>query len=152
MLEPIKDWIDRVIIRRPELKGMSVCPFAKKALKENTIFIFPFKNITDISIKINEIENFEIIIFYDENKTLSNNNLIEFANELNKNNTNLIFLKDHPDDPGYINGICTGNMHYPMILVQPKDSLLKARDILSKTMYYSFWTEEYKKQILDNNN
>jgi hypothetical protein len=41
----------------------------------------------------------------------------------------------------------TGNGEYPVILVQPKNKLLEARSSLEKTNYYSYWSEEYKKEI-----
>ena len=45
-------------------------------------------------------------------------------------------MKDHPDDPGFINGINTSNQVYPVILAQPKSSLNDAREALKRTKYY----------------
>ena len=60
-----------------------------------------------------------------------------------------IFLDDHKDDPSYINGIQSNYGIDNLILVQKKDKLLTARKNLKKTDYYTYWSEEFYKKIVE---
>jgi hypothetical protein len=147
--ENLKKWIDRVSIKRSELGGLSICPFAKKGVENKTVF---YANIFNDprAFMLNFIEivnNFELIIFYNEDKTLTDDHLKCIIKDLQNVRPDMIFLKDHPDTPGYINGINTGNCVYPIILVQPRDKLIETREKLKKTKYYDYWDEDYLKEI-----
>ena len=154
MEENLKKWAERVIQRRPELGGMSICPFAKKGLKENKIHFFkiyasipPQTWIMGFLTKLNELDDFDLAIFYDVEKVLTNDDLYRIIKDVQPCWPDIVLLKDHPDDPGFINGIYTGNGAYPIILAQPKSKLLESREILKKTKYYDYWSEEYKNEI-----
>ena len=149
MEKSLKEWYERIIIKRPELGGMPICPFAKKGVRENKVLCYPLKDdiLKFVIGTIECVKGFELIIFYDENKQLTNDELVCIIEDLQKIKSEFIFLKDHPDFPGNINGVNTGNGVYPCILVQPRDSLEKAREELKKTKYYDYWSEEYKKEI-----
>lgn len=149
MEENLKKWIDSVTLKRPELGGMPICPFAKKGVESKKVF---YANIykDPRAFMLNFIEivgDFELIIFYNEDKTLTENDLKCIMKDLQNVRPDMIFLKDHPDTPGYINGINTGNSVYPIILVQPRDKLIEAREKLKKTKYYDYWDEDYLKEI-----
>lgn len=150
MEKSLDEWINRISENRPELGGMAVCPFAKKYKTQYVpgaeIGCLPYGYIVEYMNKNGHKEH-EITVFINKLKNLSNEECIGLANKLNEKFPNYIFLKDHPDDPGFINGINTGNQKYPIILAQPKKSLKDARESLKKTKYYDYWTEEYKKEI-----
>jgi hypothetical protein len=150
MEEDLKSWIHRISENRPELGGMAVCPFAKKYKTQyvpgSEIGHLPYGYIVEYMNKNGHKEH-EITVFINKLKNLSNEECIDLVNRLNEKFPNYIFLKDHPDDPGFINGINTGNQKYPIILAQPKSSLIEAREALKKTKYYDYWTEEYKNEI-----
>ena len=59
-------------------------------------------------------------------------------------------MLDHPEDPGFIEDINTGNGKYIIYLIQNKNSLLAARKILLKTDYYDKWSAEYYERIVIN--
>lgn len=153
MEENLKKWAERVTQRRPELGGMAICPFAKKSLKENKILFFKVEGskfpLIEISVILKLIKNddFELAIFYDTEKLLTDDNLKSIIRILQPDFQDLILLKDHPSEPGFIRGIYTGNGVYPIILAQPKSKLLESREILKKTKYYDYWSEEYLKEI-----
>lgn len=149
MEEDLKKWIDRVSIKQPELGGLPVCPFAKKGVENRKVsYANIYKDPRAFMLNFIEIVNdFELIIFYNEDKTLTDDELKCIIKDLQVVRPDMIFLKDHPDTPGHINGINTGNGVYPIILVQPRDKLEEAREKLKKTKYYDYWDEDYLKEI-----
>lgn len=149
MEENLRKWIDKVIKKRPEIGGMAICPFAKKGVEEKKVYFYSMTgDPKDFILKcVDNVMHFELIAFYDETKTLTDDGLKCIIEDLQKIRHHMIFLKDHPDSPGYIKGLYTGNGEYPVILVQPRDKLESAREKLKKTNYYDFWSEEYKKEI-----
>jgi hypothetical protein len=145
-------WIDRISSKRSELGGFAICPFAKKALEDNNVYFYyidgdPVQQITTYINCINPNMKYEVILFYDIEKKLSDNDCIDAINKLNSKYSNIIFLKDHPNNPGFIGRVNTGNGEYPVIIAQPKEKLLEYREALKKTNYYDVWDEEYLKEI-----
>ena len=149
MEKDLKEWIDRLSTFHSELDGFNICPFARKAQENDGILIgyIGYESIDYISRFIESSSDYEIILFYNLEKNLTDSDLIDIITSLQKNYPSLIFLKDHPDNPGMINGVETGNKKYPIILAQPKDGLIKARNKLKKSKYYDKWTDEYKNEI-----
>ena len=151
MEKSIIDWVKRISKKRNELGGFAICPFAKKAIKEKKIYwsFIGYEPIAYIS-RYMEMMNvdYDVVLFYNLKKNLTNEDCLDLVTKLNKKFPNLVFLKDHPDDPGFINGVSTSNEEYPIILAQPKEKLQDARTALQKTKYYDNWSEEYKKEIL----
>lgn len=150
IINDILSWVKKLSQKHEELDGFSICPYAKTALETNKVF---FSYISDeaeefIQRYIESLDKkFSVLIFFNVRQNLTDEMLLEIINNLNKILPDFVFLKDHPDNPGFIQGHNTGNGKYPTILVQPKKELLDARDSLKKTKYYDSWTEEYKKEI-----
>ena len=149
MEENLKKWIDSVSETRNELNGFSICPCAKKASEEHGIFWSYIEDHPEAFMLryLQILPVFDLVVFIDKTKTLTNDELLCIMDNLQKVMPELIFLKDHPDYPGYINGVNTSNGVYPIILAQPRDKLLQARERLKKTKYYDNWSEEYKNEI-----
>lgn len=149
MEKSLIDWVHRISEKRDELGGFSVCPFAKKAFEDKKVFLsYMSNNPEDEILKyIDSTPEFELIAFFNIGKTLLDDDLLKIISSLQNKRPDLIFLKDHPDNPGFINGVETGNKEYPAILVQPRDKLEEAREKLKKTKYYDVWDEEYKQEI-----
>ena len=155
MEKDIIGWVKRISKKHDELGGFAICPFAKKALKEKKIFwsfigYEPSAYISRYMEMMNE--DYEVVLFYNLKKNLTDQDCIELINKLNNKFPNIVFLKDHPDNPGFINGINTSNGEYPVIIAQPKGKLKDARLALEKTKYYDVWSDEYKKEILSYGN
>ena len=151
MEKNIIEWVKRLSQKRDELGGFAICPFAKKALNDKKIYwsfigYEPNAYISKYMEMMNE--DYEVVIFFNLKKNLTNEDCLGIINTLNKKFPNVVFLKDHPDEPGFINGVNTCNGEYPIILAQPKDKLESARKTLEKKKYYDYWSEEYKKEIL----
>ena len=151
MEKDITRWVKTISKKRDELGGFAICPFARKALKEKKIFwsFIGYEPSAYISRYMEMmIEDYEVVLFYNLKKNLTDQDCIELINKLNKKFPNIVFLKDHPDNPGFINGINTSNGEYPVIIAQPKGKLQEARLALQKTKYYDSWSDDYKKEIL----
>ena len=150
MEENLITWVKRLSERKDELGGLSVCPFAKKALEDKKLFwsTIAYECEQYILRYTESTSDFELIIFYNLIGNLTDEDLLKLISKLQSKRNDLIFLKDHPDNPGFINGISTSNGKYPVILVQPRKSLEEAREKLKKTKYYDYWSEEYKNEIL----
>lgn len=150
MEKDLINWIKRLSEKRDELGGFSICPFAKKAFEEKKVF-WSYIGQESVAYILRYIEatpdDFEVIIFYNLSKNLTDEDLLSIIEKLQEKMPDMVFLKDHPDNPGFINGVNTSNGEYPIILVQPRNKLEEARSKLLNTKYYDSWSEEYKKEI-----
>ena len=151
MEKDLINWVQRISEKKDELGGFNVCPYAKKALEDKKVFWSYIGQECEAYILryIEMTPDFEVIVFYNLKKNLTDENLKDIINKLQSKRNDMIFLKDHPDNPGFISGISTNNGEYPTILVQPRVKLEEAREKLMKTNYYDYWSEDYKKEILN---
>jgi hypothetical protein len=149
MEENIVDWVKRISEKKDELGGFSICPFAKKALDDRKIFwgYIGVQPVTQILSYLALTPEYELVAFYNLDRTMTNDDLLNVIKECQAKMPDVVFLKDHPDEPGYINGVYTGNGQYPLILAQPRDKLNEAREKLKRTKYYDSWSDEYKNEI-----
>ena len=134
----IADWITRISQPTNKLGNMSVCPFAKNA---------DYSLVETNGCGIVPPEDFELVIYkLPDNCTQEEINAIAY--EYNRLYPLMVFLPDHKDNDTFINGVQTNNGKYNLILCQWRDKLDIARTKLKKTNYYTFWTEDYLKEIL----
>ncbi|NBP54968.1 hypothetical protein EBU71_00220 [bacterium] len=141
--EALQEWLARIKIPRQALDGHSICPFSKGISVPTPEYLHMDENFIAPSV-----ENIRRIKVY----TVTNLNITPesmdswcsfYANKF----PDLIFLADHKDRKTFINGIQTNNGYYNFMLCQPKKELNEARDSLIKTNYYSFWDENYLKDV-----
>ena len=136
----MKEWIERISIKHESLNGFSVCPFAKGS---------EYEIIETNGSDVNPPPwDFELII-YKLPDNYTEYEIIELAKEYNNMYTSMIFLPDPKNRYTEINGIQTNNGKYNLILCQWRDKLIKAREKLSNTTYYSVWNDEYLQEILN---
>jgi hypothetical protein len=139
-MKDLEDWIEYVKKSHPDLKGHSICPFAKA----NTYKI--------VKCSVNDIkpleEEFGVVIFVVEDE-LDLQYGHQKIKELNKKYPKYRFFDDFRDESSYINGIKTNNGVYNLILYQNSEFLTKMRAILAKTSYYDSWDDEYLQKILE---
>jgi hypothetical protein len=136
----IDNWIQRITTPRQEINGLPVCPYAKGA--EYEIIDTDGSNINPPPW------NFELIIYRLPDHYLQSE-VEAISIEYNKIFPDMVFLPDPKDKNTFINGVQTNNGMYNLILCQWRDELDNARDKLKKTTYYSFWNQEYLKEILE---
>jgi hypothetical protein len=140
MSKDLKFWIDELIKPRTELGNLPVCPFAK-----GVNFDIVQSNGEDI---IPPSEDFELVVYMlPEDITVDQINYL--SEKYNQQYPDIIFLPDHKDRKTFINGVQTNNGKHNLLLCQLRSRLKIARDRLKKSNYYSYWTEDYLKEILD---
>lgn len=139
-MKQLENWIQQIQKSHPDLKGHSICPFAKS----NTYKIVKC-SIDDIK-PLNE--EFGVVIFVVEDD-LDLNYGYQKIKELNEKYSKYKFFDDFRDENSFINGVQTNNGFYNLILYQNAEFLSKMRSILAKTTYYDGWDDEYLRKILE---
>lgn len=132
----VENWIQHLSQPQTAIGGMAVCPFARAA---------NYRIIETQTIVLPD-QDFDVVVYvlpdyYTETE------LTDLCTTLNSAHPDYIFLPDHRSRQTLINGVQTNNGLYNLVLCQSKDKLLKARDVLSKTNYYQYWSPEYFKEI-----
>jgi hypothetical protein len=134
----IQNWIIGLTKPKNELGKFATCPYAQFSKYQIEI-----RSISDLA----PLAGVEVAIFVLED-SLTLKDLTEACRALNEAYPDYIFLDDHKDDPSFINGVQTNNGVYNLILCQNKEKLLKARETLKTTKYYSYWDEEMYRKIV----
>ena len=147
----IKDYIDYIALKRDELGGHAICPFAKSFLDK--VQIIESTNFMSDSFECMQNKNHPMLylIYGDANK-FDKKWLEEFCNDHQQfaHTKDLWLIWDHPDQINKINGIETNNKKYAILMIQQLSELNEYSKKLHKTNYYSFWDEDYYKQIVAN--
>jgi len=134
----ILKWIQKVSEIRPELNGFAICPFASHSKYK----------IIECSVKdINILNDYDVIIYIVEDH-LNLNEIDDWVKYYNSIHTDWKFFEDCESYDTFIHEIQTNNGRYNLILGQPIKKLQKFRKKLAKTSYYDLWSEEYLKEIL----
>jgi len=141
--EHIEEWIQR--ITKTQDNRHPICPYAKQA----KYWIYPYEDRLSLELKASYFDNnFDIYICLPTNQFMSVEEAKYIEENCNRVAKDTITLLDHPNDPGYIDGVYTGNGKYVVFLIQQKKDLIKARQNLKSTSYYDTWTNEYYKKIV----
>jgi hypothetical protein len=134
----IHKWIKNVSKQRPELGNFSICPFASKSktyIKECLI--------SDIV----PVPGYDVAIFIlSDDLTLEK--IQKWISFYNEQHPEYKFFEDTAERITYISGVQTNNGKYNLILCQPKEKLAKFRKKLLETNYYKYWSDEYLREIL----
>ncbi|MGA1046749.1 MAG: hypothetical protein ACO3UU_01970, partial [Minisyncoccia bacterium] len=137
--EDLKNWIEKISQLRPDLGGFSICPYAKQAKYK----------ILEANVENLEVEDgYDVIIFVIDIR-LSLEEVQKWCDLYNRKYSEWKFFEDCASYNTFINGIQTNNGKYNLILAQPKAKLRKFREILAKTNYYDYWSNEYLQEILE---
>lgn len=142
----IHGWISYVSSNKTS-NGFYICPYASKVLKNRRLQIYYF-NINNIDSLVKKFESdtdsYKVWIFL-----YTGNSLKEDCLYLNNTYKSLVWLYDEADNSGEIDHTKTGNQKYNLILMQDKEELAKLSSILEKNGYYTNWSKEYYKQIVE---
>lgn len=143
----VDSWIDR--LTKIQKSGHPICPFAKKA----KYWVYPYEDRASLGLKASFYDSsFDLYVCLPTNQFMSLEDAKYLEANCNRLGKDTITLLDHPDDPGYIDGICTSNGKYVIFLIQSKKGLLDARSLLRKSSYYDNWSEDYYEKIVGTNN
>jgi len=144
----VKEWIKEISVKRGELGGHAICPYAFSASVKIVERALNKLTLKAEFVKFIEIENYEVAIFIvEDDVTLPM--MLQTMSELSMMFSDYVFLDDHKDDPTFINGIQSNFGKHNLIIVQKRDKLLKAREQLAETNYYGFWTKEMYERIVN---
>lgn len=135
----IHEWIKEVSKVRLELGGFAVCPYASdsKSLIVET-------SIDDVVPK----SGYDVIIFIIEDFWRPSQ-VVKWVNIYNEKYPYYKFFEDVSTRNTFINGVKTNNDKYNLILCQSKKKLTAIRKKLAQTDYYNYWTEDYLKEVLE---
>ena len=135
----INTWIDKITT---PVEGYKICPFASSAR-----YVIEKGTKSDLYKAIQaDISKLDLVVFiYEEVITVQEAK--ELEEETNSISEHIVML-DHPQDPGFIGDLNTGNGKYIIYLIQNKNSLLAARKTLLKTSYYDNWSTEYYERVV----
>ena len=137
-VEEVKEWIKELTVKREELGGFSICPYAFSALV----------HVEERALsKVTLIEGFDVVVFIVEDD-ISVASMLQKIAELNMIYRGYIWLDDHKEETTYINGVQSNFGKANLILCQQRDKLLQARETLHKTNYYTYWSNDLYKRIV----
>lgn len=127
--------------------GFFICPYANKVLTNRRLKIYYF-NIDCLDTIVKDFESdpdpFKVWIFIYSGDDIKSDCLY-----LNDKYSSIVWLYDEANSSGEIDGIKTGNQMYNIILMQDRQELAKLSSILEKNGYYTNWSKEYYKQIVE---
>jgi len=135
----VREWIKHVSLKRGELGGFAICPYAFSAsvhIEERAL-----KDVTLIEAGA------DVIIFIVEDCSVAA--MMATVDRLNMCHRDYLFLDDHKDEPTFINGVQSNFGKHNLILCQRRDKLLQARENLHKTDYYTYWHQEMYERIIN---
>ena len=146
----IEDYIEYVSLKRKELGGHAICPFAKAFLDKIEI-IESDDFFTDAKQSLNAEEHPVLYLIYGNPDKFTINWLDNFCTQHQESaqSKDLWLIWDHPEQINKINGIRTSNKEYAILFIQPLSELNKYSDKLKHTNYYGFWDKKYYNQIVE---
>lgn len=136
-VKDLNSWIDKISQSRPELGNFAICPYAKNS--HYKIVKCPIDSLVPI-------DGYEVVIYLIDSSDLTTIN--KWVEHYNEKYPEWLFFEDCADYDTFINGVQTNNQKYNLILGQPKEKLLKFREALKKTDYYSYWSDSYYSEIV----
>ena len=123
--------------------SLPLCPWAKKSILEGSVCFWEEMDPLDLVPLSPEIK---VGLVHLPGK--SHKELIEIRNFCNSKAKEFIFLESHPKDDHLIWGLRTVSS-LPLILIQRREELEKARSYLRRGQYYSYWDSKVLEEILN---
>ena len=152
MISKLKEWFNYLIIPRPELSNMPICPFAKAAVA-NQEYTVEETNLDDIAFQISNanVQVYKVCIFYLTNYELYEVEALEAKTKmLNRNfkHNNKVVLDSDPRNPFVISEVTTTFPDCYIWIVQDLADLTSKSNSLKFTDYYSYWTKEQLDEVV----
>jgi len=133
----VREWIKHVSMKRGELGGYAICPYAFSASVR-----IEERALSEVTL----IEGADVTVFIVGDCSVAA--MMATVDTLNMMYRDHIWLDDHKDEPTFINGVQSNFGKDNLILCQRRDKLLEARQKLHKTDYYSHWHQEMYERII----
>ena len=145
----IEDYLDYISLKRDELGGHAICPFAKSLL--NKVKIIESEDFWGDAVQCMNNEKHPVLyLIYGDKDKYDVDWLKRFCSihEKYSKDKDLWIIWDHPNQINKINGIETNNKEYAILMIQGLSDINKYSDKLHNTNYYRFWSEEYYNDIV----
>ncbi len=133
-------WLSSGILGEEKLP---LCPWAKGSILEGSVDFWEKENPMDL---VPLPENIKVRIVHFPGISLED--LIRIRDLCNSELSDFIFLDSHPDDTELIGGIKSVTS-LPLILIQRRKEIIKARKFLKNGKYYSYWNPEVLSKMLN---
>ena len=147
----IDDYLKYISLKREEIGGHAICPFAKSFLDKVEIIESKDFWLDAIKCMNNKVHPMVYVIYGDKDKY--NKEWLERVCNIHKKysrDKDLWLIWDHPDQINEINGVKTNNKEYAILLIQKLSELNQYSKRLHKTNYYDFWDKDYYTKIVEN--
>ena len=160
----VKDWITNFLDKQnPAFNNLPPCPFAKQAMLDDKIvyhFLNPIDSLTMSAYISCELENFsyhwpkgkEVVVLGCDKQNISSDDLsdsVEDSMERFLEKRGYIALEDHPDVEEKVLDVSVNHGDYVLVLLQEKEKLQRARNILKRQNYYKYWTKDYYEDVVN---
>ena len=149
----IQDYINYVSLKRKEIGGHAICPYAKSFLKKTEII--ESDNLMHAVFEcFQNKEHPMLYLIYGDAQKHDEIWLNRFCLNYNQyaKKLDLWLIWDQPKQINKIGDVETNNKKYAIILLQSLSELNKYSDKLKKTNYYKFWDKDYYNQIVGKRN
>jgi hypothetical protein len=155
IIEQLTDWMIN-FVEQPNLKlgGFPPCPYTRQVRINNGISIV-FSNPEDFDSAIDNalllLENKEVVIIAFDHTLISVEDLASIVKQKNSllMNSDYVILRDHPDDPEYINDVKMNFDRCGLLILQKLSALKKASLDLQTIGYYAEWDSESYHSMTD---
>ena len=145
-------WFEHIQQPREELGGLSICPFAKAAIiaKQYNIAKSSVEYIKR-DVETCDVVKYKVCIFtlpnYKQFSELELTTLTKGLNDQFKHSDKVV-LDNDPRAPFIINGVTTSFEHCYLWIVQSLSDLTEKHEVLKKTKYYSYWTQDQINEVV----
>ncbi len=152
MKDKIIDWIVALTIPREELLGFSICPYAKQAYQSGVYDIIE-SDVEDIHNAIQQVDLItnQVVVVIVKNYDIHSIELMRentlLLNEM-YNPSDIVVLDNDPREPFIVNGVTTTFPGSYLWVLQSLSDLNAKHVMLSKTNYYSVWTNKQLEEVV----
>ena len=155
----IESWIkERLSVKSEVFNGLPPCPYAQSAWLDGKVKTHHLKDTFPLNTHIPaEIENYTynwpkgcevVVLGFDPLSILPShlNEIIDDAKPM-LDKRGYTALEDHPFEREEVQGIWLNNGSWALVLIQPTEKLVEARQWLETKDYYKNWDTNYKESV-----
>jgi len=155
----IESWIkERLSVKSEVFNGLPPCPYAQSAWLEGKVKTHHLDGKFPLQTHIPaEIENHtyhwpkgcEVVVLGFDPLSILPSHLSEIIDETHPmlSKRGYTALEDHPFEREEVNGVWLNNGTWALILIQPTEKLVEARQWLETKNYYKNWDPSYKESV-----
>lgn len=144
--QDLESWINDVLsVAHPSFNLLPPCPYAKTAWDENRVDVVLDDPLTHFDPSLLELR--DVIVYVFDPAEITVEELYDLAVELNHRYPTTVALDDHPLYKETVDDVVLNQSQYALILVQHRDKLEHARNILEAKGYYQHWDPKYLAEV-----